>query len=125
MPLGEVHPARLDEQSRGIRYRPVPLAYRTLVGGGAKHRVVGVNLSLRVAPPRRPIGVLEFRHADVRERVERMDDHLPVYRAGNVYAAILQVTKDWRHASRRRPHVRGLHQEVRHAAIPEREAPHQ
>ena len=48
-------------------------------------------LSLDDVLPRRRAGVLEVRHEDPCARVERVDHHLPLDRAGDLAAAVLQV----------------------------------
>ena len=51
-------------------------------------RVAQVDLALDVVRPGRRVRVLEVGHEDPRARVERVDDHLPVDRAGDLDAAV-------------------------------------
>ena len=58
------------------------------------------------------VGVLEVGHEHLRARVQRVDDHLAVDRAGDLDAAVQQVGGDRRDLQSPSRIVRGLGQEV-------------
>ena len=55
-------------------------------------------MAFDVVSPRRRIRVFEIGHEDVRAGIERIDDHLAIDGAGDLDAAVLEVTRDRRDA---------------------------
>ena len=84
MPAARAH----EERRRALAERVVLAAFGLDVADGAADGVRQVDLALDQVVPRRRGRVLEVRHEDVRARVERVDDHLAVDRAGDLDAAI-------------------------------------
>src|SRR5256886_14606650 len=62
-----------------------------LVSDGAAHRVLQVRLPADHVPPGRRAGILEVRHERLHGRVQRVDDHLAVYGAGDLDAPVLEI----------------------------------
>jgi hypothetical protein len=91
--LLEVPASRPHEQGRHLLVQPVGL-----VGGleldRAVDRVAEVRLALEHVPPGRRVRVLEVGHEHARARVERVDDHLPVGRPGDLDAPVEQVRRN-------------------------------
>ena len=87
----EVPAARAHEQRRDLLVEAVRFAFRSREFDGAADRVAQVDLAFDHVVPGRGIRVLEVRHEDIRARVERIDHHLAVGRAGDFDAAVLQV----------------------------------
>ena len=75
-------------------------------------RVDQVRLALDDVPPGRGVRVLEVGHEAARARVEGVDDHLAVDRAGDLDAAVLEVGRDRRDAPVALADVARLGQEV-------------
>jgi hypothetical protein len=71
-----------------------------------------MGLSLDVVRPCRRVRVLEIGHEHLRARVERVDDHLAIDRAGDLDAAVLQVRRNRSDAPVAAAHIRGLGKEV-------------
>ena len=100
--LGQVPAARAHEQRRGL----LAAARSALPSGGrevdaAANRVAQVDVALDVVVPLRRVRVLEVGHEDAGARVERVDDHLAVDRAGDLDAAIGDVGGQRRRRSSR------------------------
>ena len=88
------------------------------------HRVAQVDLPLDGVLPGGRVGVLEVGHEHLRARVERVDDHLAVDRAGDLGATILQVGRRGGDLPRRVvPDLSGLGEEVRYRTGVERGGP--
>jgi len=90
VPLLQVPAARAYEQRRRL------LVQRILLLAGIERdrppeRVSQVDLALDAVRPGRRVRVLEVGHEHLRARVERIDHHLPVYRPGDLDAAVLQL----------------------------------
>ena len=88
--LVQVPPAGAHEEGRERVAEAVLLA-AAAERDGAVHRVAQVDLALDRVLPGGRVGVLEVRHEDLGARVEGVDDHLAVDRAGDLGAAVLQV----------------------------------
>ena len=58
--------------------------------------VAEVALTLDAVRPRRRVGVLEVGHEDARAGVQRVDDHLPVDRTGDLHAAVVELRRNRR-----------------------------
>jgi len=57
---------------------------------GAADRLAEVDLALDLVGPQRRVAVLEVGHVAVGARVEGVDDHLGLHRAGDLHAAAVQ-----------------------------------
>ena len=91
--LVEVPAARADLQGRDLVVELVGLASRRrllLEREGATDRLVDVDLALDLVGPERRVRILEVGHVRVRARVEGVDDHLRVDRAGDLDAPALE-----------------------------------
>src|SRR6266540_3787229 len=102
--LGQVPAARADQQHGHLVVEPVLPALRALEGDGALDGLDQVRLAGEHVLPGRRVGVLEIGHEDLRARVERVDEHLAVGRAGDLDAAVGQVRRQ-----RGDPPVAGAH----------------
>src|SRR5215469_11267986 len=91
------------EQCCDLRIQLVPLALRADVADSAPYRIHQVSLPLKIVLPGGRMGVLEIGHEHVRARVQRVDDHLAIYRSGDFYASVEQISGDWRHLPLRLP----------------------
>ena len=60
------------------------------------------------------MGVLEIGHEHVRARVQRVDDHLAIYRSGDFYASVEQIGGNWRHLPFCLPNLRRFREKVGH-----------
>ena len=80
-----------------------------LLGGverqGAVPGVDQVDLALDHVLPGRSERVLEIGHEDLGPRVERVDHHLALHRAGDLHPPVGEVGGDWRHLPLARPDV--------------------
>ena len=88
--LDQVPAARAHEQRRDL---VAELVLAPVVAGEldrALDRVGQVDLALDDVGPRRRQRVLEVGHEPARARVQRVDDHLAVDRAGDLHAPVLQ-----------------------------------
>ena len=99
---GRASPARCQPRGRTksvavFSFSAVVLAVRRDVARSCADRVAQVRLAVDEVRPGRRVRVLEVRHEDVRARVERVDDHLAVDRAGDLDAAVEQVGGERRH----------------------------
>jgi len=71
---------------------PVDLAGGgVLVTDGAAHGVVEIHLAADQVFPGRRAGVLEVRHERLHRRVQGVDDHLAIDRAGDLHAPVGKV----------------------------------
>ena len=91
--FGEMPAARPHEQRRDLVAEAVGLVL-ALELDRALDRVDQVRLALDHVGPGRRVGVLEVRHEHLRARVERVDHHLPVGRARDLDAAVLEIGRD-------------------------------
>ena len=73
-------------------------ALRRLEGDRPTNGVEQVDLSADAVLPRRGVRVLEVGHEAPRSRVQRVDHHLPIDRAGDLDAAVGEVRRGRRHA---------------------------
>lgn len=87
MLLHEVEAAGTHEEHRRLSRQRVLLA-TLLERDGARDRVAQVHLAVEAVAIGGAVGVLEVRHEDVGARVQRVDDHLPVHRTGDLHAAV-------------------------------------
>jgi hypothetical protein len=76
--LGEMPPARADEQRRDPLVQAIDPSVGVPVLDRALDRVNEVDLALDHVAPRRRVRVLEVRHEDIGAGVERVDHHLPL-----------------------------------------------
>ena len=97
VPLLQVPAARPHEQGRRLLVQAV-LLLAGIELDRAVERVREVDLALDAVLPGRRVRVLEVGHEHLRARVERVDHHLPVDRAGDLDAAVLQLGRDRRDA---------------------------
>ena len=95
--LGQVPAARAHHQHRRVALEGIGLAARRVgevdLPGPA---VLEVGLALDHVGEHRRGGVLEVGHEDLRARVQRIDDHLAVDRAGDLDPAVEKVGRDRR-----------------------------
>ena len=89
--FGQVPAARAHQQRGGLLVETVDAAVRVVEGDRALDRVDQVDLALDHVLPGRRVGVLEVGHVHVRARVERVDEHLALGRAGQLDPALLEV----------------------------------
>ncbi len=87
------------------------LPLRAGEGDGAPHGIAEVELPLEIVAPGGGVRVLEIRHEDPRARVQRVDDHFAVHGAGNLDAAVQQVSGNRRDGPVRLAHRTRLWQE--------------
>ncbi len=96
--LVEVPAARPDDECRG----PLRELVRLALGAGEVDlpldRVDEVLLALDEIAPGRRVRVLEVGHVDGGPRVQRVDHHLAIGRAGDLDLADLQIVRHVRHA---------------------------
>ena len=59
----------------------------------AAHRIAQIDLAVDQVVPRRAVGVLEVGHESRGTRVERVDDHLAIGRAGELHAPVEHVLR--------------------------------
>ena len=115
MLLQQMPAARTDEQRGGLLIQRV-----VLLAGGKRdrppHRIAQVELPIDVVRPRRRVRVFEVRHEDVRAAVERVDDHLPIDRTGDLDPPILQIVRNVRDGPFALANLVRLRQKVRKLA---------
>ena len=110
--LFEMPSARPHFQHRRARRKIVALAFRAGVTDGLAHGVPQIELPVDGILPRGRIGVFEIGHEHVGAGVQRVDDHLPLHRPGDLDAAVLQVGRNRRHRPFALPDVGRCGQEV-------------
>src|SRR5579863_1148083 len=86
--------AGADQQRGGLVIQLVTLAFGAGIFDGPVHRVAQIDVAIEVVRPGGRIGVFEISHENVRAAVEGVDDHFPVDRPGDFYAAIHQVLRN-------------------------------
>ena len=95
MPLGQMPAARADHQHRRIVLEGVGLSGRRIGEVDlARPTVFEIGLALDHVGEHRRGGVLEIGHEDLRARVQRVDNHLAVNRAGDLDPAVEKVGGD-------------------------------
>jgi hypothetical protein len=112
VPLVEVPAARAHHDRR---VRPAVELVRLLLGlerDRAPDRVVEVLLAVDHVGPVRGVRVLQVGQPHLGARVERVDRHLPLGRAGDLHTPIPQVSRGGRGRPLGRADVRGLGQEA-------------
>ncbi len=109
--LLEMPAARAHEQHRDLVVQRVLLLAR-VERDRPLERIGEVPLALDAVLPRRRVRVLEVGHEDLRPRVERVDHHLPVDRAGDLDAPVGDLGGERRDPPVASAHVGGLRQEV-------------
>ncbi len=88
----EVKPARANDEHGGIVAHAVAFAGRGIIEGErAAPAIDEVGLAVDQRIERRRGGILEIGHEHARARIERIDDHLGVGRAGDFDAAVGKV----------------------------------
>ncbi len=96
MLLEKVIAAGPDQQRCGLLAQLVPLAVRRVgVRDGAPDGIHQVRLTADAVRPSWRIRILEIGHEHLRARVERVDDHLSIDRAGDLDPAVQQIRR-WR-----------------------------
>jgi hypothetical protein len=86
--------AHAADQQRRVRLELINLAGFIGVADGAVNRIAQVNLPINDFAPFGRQRVFEIRHKDFYIRIERIDDHLALYRTGNFYPPILQIVRN-------------------------------
>ncbi len=115
--LVEVPAARAHQQRGDLRIEAVLLAVGIRERNLAGHGIAQVDLPLHDVVPGRRERVLAVRHENFRARVQRVDHHLAIGRAGDLDAPVLQVGGNARDAPLRLAHFGGLGQEIGEHAI--------
>ena len=117
--LVEMPAARAHEQHRGAFVELVGLVRRRIdEADAAADRVLQVLLAFDDVGPGRRRRVLAIGHEHVGARVEGVDDHLAIDRAGDLDAAVEDLLGQGMHLPVAGAHLRGLGEEVgRPAAI--------
>ena len=110
--LRKMPPAGPDEEGRDLLVQAVDAAVRVPVLDRARDGVDEVHLPLDHVAPGRRVRVLEVRHEDVRARVERVDDHLPLGRARQLDPPLLEILRGGRDRPRLIADAAGLGEEV-------------
>ena len=96
MLLDQVPAARADEQHGHFVAQRVFLAVGAGIADRAPDRVAQVELPADHVGPGRRVGVLEVGHEHTGAGVQRVDDHLPIGRPGDLDAAVLEIGRDGR-----------------------------
>ena len=91
MLLRQVPAARPDDQRRHRRIQPVHAAIGAQELDAARDRIAQVDLSADHVVPGRGQRILAVRHEHACARVERIDDHLAIGRAGDLDATVGEV----------------------------------
>src|SRR5215468_5356336 len=92
MALVEMPASRTHKQHRRSLVELVALAGGGIgKGDGAAHRVHEVALSFDLIRPGWRIRILKVRHEHARTRIQRVDNHLSVYRTRNFHPSVLQI----------------------------------
>ena len=86
--------ARAHDERGGLRIELVLLALGRGVADLLPHRVVHAHLAFHHQAPGRAGGILEVGHEALGPRVQRVDDHLALDRAGDLDAAVEQILRD-------------------------------
>ena len=111
-------PAARADHDRGqfaVRLQRVFLAFCAGVVNGPVQRVLEVQLAGDHVVPQRGIGVLEVRQPHIGPRIEGIDRHFLVGRAGDLDPAVDQARRERRHPPvRALANVRRLGEEVEH-----------
>src|SRR5262249_41888664 len=89
--LRQMPAARAHEQGSDLLVQLVSLPIGAHIVDAAAYRVAQVDVALDQVVPLRRVGVLEVGHEDLRAGNERVDDHLPSDRTGDLDAAVLDV----------------------------------
>ena len=89
--FGQVPAARTHQQRGGLVVEAIDAAVRVVERDGALDGVDQVDLAFEHVLPGRRVGVLEVGHVHVGARVEGVDEHLAIGRAGQLDPALLQV----------------------------------
>src|ERR1700735_2922670 len=105
---------RADEEHSGIFIERISLAGGWIAeGDGAANRVAQIELPVQQVLPRGRGRILKVRHEHLGTTIERVDDHLAVYRSSNFYATIKQVGGQGSDRPLGIADVRGFRQKVR------------
>ena len=110
--LDEVPAARADHERGAVVGQAVRLAVGRIEGQDAARRVGDRGLAGDEVGPGRRQRVLEVGHEDPGPRVERVDHHLGLGRAGDLDPPVLQVGRGRRHGPRRLTDVATGREEV-------------
>ena len=103
-----------DNQHGGLFAQPILLSFGGGELDGPLHRIDEVDLALDCALPRGAVGVLEIGHEDRCAGVQGVDDHLAVYRTGDLHAPVLQILGDRGDPPVLFADVPGLGKKIRH-----------
>src|SRR5580692_6985292 len=93
----EMPSSRPHHQRCRIRASLILLSLRTLIANRSSNRVPQIVLTFDIVAPGGSVRILEVRHKDTGARVQGVDDHLAIDRAGNFHATIEKVFWDRRH----------------------------
>ncbi len=89
----QMQTAYATDQHRRIRFKLVNFTGFIGIANGAVDGVAQVDLPVDNFPPVRREGVFEVRHKHFDVSVHGVDHHFALYRAGDLYAAILQIVR--------------------------------
>src|SRR5262245_33868607 len=85
-----------DKQGGGSFSELILLSFRAGKINSTRDCIPQVDLALKVVIPGGRVRILEISHEDIGAGVERVDDHLPLDRPGDLHPAVLQIVRDWR-----------------------------
>ena len=92
MGLRQMPAARPHHEQRRCRADVIVLAGRRIgEADRAGPAVLQIDLAFDDVGPGRRVRILEIRHEDLGAGIERIDDHFPVDRAGDLDAAVLEI----------------------------------
>src|SRR5260370_19779007 len=94
MPLDQMPAAGAHQQHRRIWAERVLLPVRARVSNVASDGVPEIYLAGNDVLPGWRVRVLEIGHEDVGAGIKRIDDHLPVHRAGDFNAPVHQILRN-------------------------------
>ena len=66
------------------------------ISNGLIDRIAQIHLSFYTVAPCRRIRIFKICHEHLRTRIQRIDDHLSVYRSCDLHSPVLQVCRYWR-----------------------------
>src|SRR5262245_4485851 len=85
-----------DKQGGGSFSELILLSFRAGKINSTRDCIPQVDLALKVVIPGGRVRILEISHEDIGAGVERVDDHLPLDRPGDLHPAVLQIVRDRR-----------------------------
>ena len=114
--FGQMPSARAHKQRRRVLAELVVPAVGAVVGDRAVDRVTEVDVALDHVAPGRRVRILEVGHEAIGARVECVDRHLAIGRAGDLDPALLHVCGDRRDGPVALPDLARVREEGKHLA---------